>query len=170
MAMSSSVASREYHQHQDAEAERFHDGVADREQRAQREQLQSAAECAMACRRRREIARRAWPHAQSFAVTAVLIALAVLIQTILVALIELQRAAHRLHDGSRRDRRAGEGVEVAAVPSHGPALLWRFGQRQSAKLLQPAGIAILEGVAQAGCFIVANDLDTEQLAARRDGD
>ncbi len=99
-----------------------------------------------------------------------LIGLAVLIQTVLVALIELQRATHRLHDGSRRDGCAGERIEVAAVPAHGPALLRRFRQRQAPKSIQPAGIAILERVAQSGCFIVTNDLHAEQLAAGRNGD
>ena len=39
-----------------------------------------------------------------------------------VALIVLERVAHRLDDRARRDRRAGECVEVAAVAPHGPAL------------------------------------------------
>ncbi len=50
-----------------------------------------------------------------------------------VALIVLERVAYGLDDGARRDRRAGECIEIAAVASHGPALRRRIRQRAAAK-------------------------------------
>jgi hypothetical protein len=91
-------------------------------------------------------------------------------QPLLVALIELQRSAYCFHYGTRRDRRAGEGIEVPSIAAHAPALLRWVQQGQPAEVLQPLGIAILERVAQARSFVVTDHLHADESTVRRDRD
>ena len=68
----------------------------------------------------------------------------------LLCAIELERTTHRLHDRARRDRRAGEAVELAAVLAHGPTLLRWIVERAAREFRQPVAIAIFERVAEPG--------------------
>ena len=99
-------------QHDDADTEGIDDRIAHREQRADGDELRRAA----------ENVRPASAHCGGLVE-----------DSLTVALIVLERVAHRLDDGARRDRRAGECIEIAAVASHGPALRRRIRQRAAAK-------------------------------------
>ena len=129
----------------DADAKRVDDGVAHGEQRADCDELRRAAENVWA-------ARAHWGGQIE--------------DSLAVALIVLERIAHRLDDRARRDRGAGERVEVAAVAPHGPALRRRIRERASAEALEPVHVARLERIAEARRFVVTNHLHADQATVR----
>src|SRR5690606_18942369 len=83
---------------------------------------------------------------------------------------ELQRFPHRLHHGPRRDRGAGELVEVAAVATDPPASWWRLVERAAVEAADPAAAALLDAVAQARGFRMRGDANAEDPAFGIDAD
>jgi hypothetical protein len=91
-------------------------------------------------------------------------------QRVAMRLEVYQRVAHRRDDGARRDRGAGELVEHAVVPAHGPALARRLAERAAVEVQDPVVAIDLDLVAETGRLAMRYHAHAADRAVGEDAD